>query len=233
VRQGLAAGAVRFYWVRSVDASGNKSAWVGGTSATASAVDIPAGTITSTQIADDAITTPKLAANSITADKVGTNEIIATSANIANGVITAAKIMDLQVGTAKIADLNVTTLKIADNAVTLQVSAETSGSILVDTAFEAVQSATLVCAGGPVVINAALTFLAGAHPDSLIQFRLKRGATVISLSESMFVGSNAASFHRMAIDTPGAGSFTYTLEVDLIETGYISNRLIVLQESKK
>ena len=120
IRQGIAVGATRYYWVRSVDTSGNRSAWVGAISGVSQAVDTGqlSGQITVTQVADGAISTPKLAANSVTAAKVGTNEIIATSANLADAVITTAKIADLGVTSAKIADANITTAKIADANIT-------------------------------------------------------------------------------------------------------------------
>jgi hypothetical protein len=187
VRQGLAAGAVRFYWVRAVDASGNKSAWVGGTSATASAVDM-AGLfpITSTQIADGAISTPKLAANSITADKVGTNEIIATSANIGN--------------------LVVSTIKIANNAVTVPSGVYTEGSIAgVIGSSVIIQTLTVVCSGAPVNLLATWdgTFFwtgGGSPQDAPVD--IKRGSTTIT--------SNIRGVISL-VDTPSAGTHTYTL----------------------
>jgi len=97
IRQGITIGETRWYWVRSVDTSGNRSAWAGGVSGVSQAVDTGqlTGQITATQITDGAISTPKLAANSIIAEKVGTNEIITTSANIANLAVTSAKINDV------------------------------------------------------------------------------------------------------------------------------------------
>jgi predicted phage tail protein len=232
VRQGLAAGAVRFYWVRAVDASGNKSAWAGGTSATASAVDIPAASITSTQIADNSISTPKLQANSITAAKVGTNEIIATSANIANSVITtakigdaqitSAKIGDAQISTAKIGDLNVTTLKIADNAVTVPVSAYTAG---VYTGGGASQTITITATGAPIFILASASVTgasAGSEDPNPVStgIELKMdGVTIAELTGlySGYVGSSG-SWVALSIPasiqfshTPSAGTHTYTL----------------------
>lgn len=41
VINGLAANVTRFYWVRAVDISGNKSAWAGPVSATSTSVDLP------------------------------------------------------------------------------------------------------------------------------------------------------------------------------------------------
>jgi hypothetical protein len=250
VRQGLAAGAVRFYWVRAVDASGNKSAWVGGTSATASAVDIPAASITSTQIADDSISTPKLQANSITAAKVGTNEIIATSANIANGVIstakiadaaiTSAKIGDAQIGTAKIGDLNVTTLKIANNAVTVPVSAYTAAVTYgtASTGYGAwctVQTAVITSSGGPVFIN--LSFRVqdpAAYEGVLMRFRRNASATLWEWEASYMPTQTPL------IDQPSAGTHSYTLEAYLVGNGSspsidssVSHRLVTLMETKK
>jgi hypothetical protein len=254
VRQGLAAGAVRFYWVRAVDASGNKSAWAGGTSATASAVDIPAASITSTQIADDSISTPKLQANSITAAKVGTNEIIATSANIANGVITTAKIADAaittakigdaQINTAKIGDLQVSTLKIADNAVTLLVSAYTEAVVVGyynTTGWKTVQTATITSSGGTIEIK--LSYKHFGHSESYqMPCRFKRGSTVLyddNLQMGATYGNRLTQIHILA-ETLAAGTYTYTLEAEMMPTEHFGNefqgfshRLISLFEAKK
>lgn len=106
-RTTLDNGATRYYFVRAVDISGNKSGWTA--EVTASAVDFDlgdlGGTITSTQIDDNAITTPKLAANSVTAGKLTTGELITLSAQIKDAIINNAKILDLsaaklQAGTA-------------------------------------------------------------------------------------------------------------------------------------
>jgi hypothetical protein len=235
VRQGLAAGAVRFYWVRAVDASGNKSAWAGGTSATASAVDMTGiFPITSTQIADDAITTPKLAANSITAAKVGTNEIIATSANIANAVITTAKIADAAINTAKIGDLQVSTLKIADNAVTVPVGAYTAGTItnLYNTV---IQTCVITCSGSPVFIFATVL------GPALYTFWDSYNNTTASASVEMCITRNGTTIYPYTtqgaislMDTPGAGTHTYRI-VATADNQYngCSNRSLFCLEAKK
>ncbi len=243
VRQGLAAGAVRFYWVRAVDASGNKSAWVGGTSATASAVDIPADTITSTMIADDSISTPKLAANSITAAKVGTNEIIATSANLANAVvstakiadaaITTAKIGDAQINTAKIGDLQVSTLKIADNAVTVPVSAYTAAGTYYGSGLSTIQSLSITTTGAPVLLSfAVLIEDPGTSPSTFITLYIYRGATEI-LAIPIPTLSAAGSCAYSITDSPSAGTYTYSLKANLDSYATISKRNLSALSVKK
>jgi hypothetical protein len=215
VRQGLAAGAVRFYWVRAVDASGNKSAWAGGTSATASAVDISGMTITSTQIADNSISTPKLQANSITAAKVGTNEIIATSANIGN--------------------LVVSTIKIANNAVTVPSGVYTEGSIAgVIGSSVTIQTLTVVCSGAPVNLlgtwDGTFFWTGGGSPQDA-PVDIKRGSTTITTSTRGVIS---------LVDTPSAGTHTYTLVGRSQAAGganypnhFYSRRALVITELKK
>jgi predicted phage tail protein len=240
VRQGLNIGDTRWYWVRAVDASGNKSAWAGGGSATASAIDTTGiFPITSTQIADDSISTPKLQANSVTALKVGSNEIITTSANMANAVIT----------TAKIADLQVTTLKIGNNAVTVPVSAYTSGAITMTGGESTVQTCSITSSGAPINIIASCTFR-DTNPSATrlaAEFRIKRGGTTIFTSNAIIVAraydSGSGNYLEGAIpfscsinETPGSGTHTYTLTVDI--SGYtagstVEARSLFLMETKK
>jgi hypothetical protein len=120
VRQGLAIAAARWYWVRSVDASGNKSAWVSAGGIVASAIDTTGiFPINSTQIAEGEVKTPNLAANVVTAEKVGTNRIITTSANVGDAVIQRSHLVEAIIGTAQIDDLSVTKIKISTSAFTV------------------------------------------------------------------------------------------------------------------
>ena len=238
VRQGLAAADVRWYWVRAVDASGNKSAWVSAGSATASAIDTTGiFPITSTQITDGEVTTPKLAASSVTAEKVGANEIISTSANIGMAVIKGANIENLAVDT----------LQIKGNAVTIPVSAYTATEIYapnhnltqVDGIWidlgTTLQSATIISTGAPIMITFGGVFYAGSdtYNGNFFTVRLYRGSFL--LFELGGIGRTyPESFSFTLSDTATSGAVTYTMN------GYGSyvdataaNRSIVLIETKK
>lgn len=205
VRAGLNIGDTRWYWVRAVDNSGNRSAWAGGISGVAAAVGI--AEITSTQIADDSISTPKLQANSITAAKVGANEIISSSANIAN--------------------LAVTTLKIADQAVTIPVGAYTAAGINVNTStWTTIQSATFPFSGTNVSIHFGLVPNVVTEDSGFFwEVQVLRGGvqifTVILPSVSYPAGSPVGSitrtvvlpFHYSIVDTTTAASQVYQVQV--------------------
>ena len=244
VRQGLDAGAQRWYWLRSVDASGNRSAWVAAGSATASAIDT-AGIfpITSTQISDNAVTTPKLAANSVTADQVGTNQIIATSANLANAVVT----------TAKIATLSVNTLRIQDNAVTIPVSSYTGGSITLDdnNTWVNVQSAAISATGAPIMVIAAALCDTQSTSTSTpyVEWRIVRNSTtLVTISPPPAIRSLAYDggidyfitpppFSYSLGDFVSSGNHTYYLQARVVNqnsTNFsITRRSLLLLETKK
>lgn len=114
----LAEGNLRYYWIKAVDRSGNKSAFSTVASATALGVVtvIDPGSITSTEIADNSISTPKLQALAVTANKIAANTI--TANEIAASTITGAKIAANTITAANIAANTITANEIAANAIT-------------------------------------------------------------------------------------------------------------------
>jgi len=130
-RGGLDDLQTYWYWIRSVDTSGNTSAWVGPVSGVTTKPEIPIITeemigyqaVTGTKIADGAISTEKIMANAITSDKIAANAVIAdkiaanavTSAKIAADAITADKI-NVNALSAISADLGTVTAGIAKSA---------------------------------------------------------------------------------------------------------------------
>ena len=89
----LAGNATFYYWVKSVDLSGNISGFSAPASATTSLIessDIPSDTITETMILDDSISTAKIKANAISANELAADSV--TAGKIEAGAITAAKI---------------------------------------------------------------------------------------------------------------------------------------------
>lgn len=84
---GLSGASTRYFWLKSVDFSGNKSsatASFSGTSVVASSSDIGTGAVGSGQIATGAVGTPELGDNSVTITKIAdtlqsTNYVAATS----------------------------------------------------------------------------------------------------------------------------------------------------------
>jgi hypothetical protein len=102
VHAGLESNATWYYWVRSMDSSGNASPFapsdmigIAATTIRTTSADIGNLSITATQIADDAISTPKLQANAVTANKVTTGELITLGAQIRSAIIDDGHIADL------------------------------------------------------------------------------------------------------------------------------------------
>ena len=89
----LAGDSTFYYWLKSVDYSGNKSGFSAGANATTNLIegsDIPDGLITETKISDDSISTNKIQANAISANKLAADSV--TAGAIQAGAITSAKI---------------------------------------------------------------------------------------------------------------------------------------------
>lgn len=144
------------------------------------------------------------------------------SAKIANLAVDNGKIANLAVDAAKIADLTVSTIKIANQAVTIPSAAYTAAVVAANNT--TVQSLTVSTTGAPVVVsfsfNLANTLTSGATVT------LKRGTTTL-VSGSIF----AAGFHAATyIDTPSAGSYTYSV---VVSTGNIQARSMTTLEAKK
>jgi len=101
-RGGLDDLQTYWYWVRSVDTSGNTSDWVGPMSGVTKNTEIPE--ITETMIADDAISTPKLQTNAITSSVIASNAVTSDKINVANLSAINADMGTLIAGIAKSAD---------------------------------------------------------------------------------------------------------------------------------
>ena len=118
---------------------------------------------------------------------------------------------DLVVGTAQINNLNVTTVKIGNNAVTIPASAFTAGSVtLTDASETQIQtSGSYTSAGGAVFIHAGAVIDCGGAYD----INIYRDATKIYSSGTISPGA-LTPWSMSLNDTPGSGSYTYTVKVD-------------------
>jgi hypothetical protein len=121
---GLSGTVTRYFWLKSVDFSGNKSAATSSfnaTSVVAGSSDIANdaigsdqisdGAVTTTTIADDAITTPKIVANAITANEIASNTI--TASEVAAGAINTDELAANSVNADKIQVNSITANKIS------------------------------------------------------------------------------------------------------------------------
>lgn len=160
------------------------------------------------------------------------------TANIADAAISSAKIADASILSAKIGTAAVDTLKIAGNAVTIPVSA-TSGTDQTITGtgtFAQVISANITVGDSvPILINVGFRtncqyFYSDGGFLSIgvskgYQFRIKRGSTIIFTADI----TNAWSVNEGVsyIDTPGSGTYTYSLEVSRQTVG-AADSLVIL-----
>ena len=156
-----------------------------------------------------------------------------TTSMIADINVTTAKIADLNVTTAKIADLNVTTAKIANGAITaskkaaLNISTSSSSSNGTWTGgWTDIPnlSVTITTNGRPVFISIMSdgsgnesTFGTTMNTDSAIRF--VRGGSTISLFKLGNTSSGSYPYDMtyfpqlLYIETPAAGTYTYTAQM--------------------
>ena len=116
---GLSGAATRYFWLKSVDFSGNKSAATAsfsGTSVVASSSDIGTGAVNSGQIADDAVNNDHLADDSVNTDQIVNNAV--TTTTISDDAITTPKIATNAVTANEIAANTITASEIAANTIT-------------------------------------------------------------------------------------------------------------------
>lgn len=160
-----------------------------------------------------------------------------TGEALADGAVTTPKLADSAVTTIKIGDLQVSTLKIEDQAVTIPVSAFTSGTLGSINSETTIQTASITSTGAPIaiIVSAESGIDTGTAND--VTYKIKRGATTLYTSDSYdFPNNQSLPFAAAIADTPGAGTFTYTLTAN--ETGgggtnFAKNRSIILLETKK
>ncbi len=173
---------------------------------------------------------------------------------VARGDIEAQslKANTVMVNTGNIASLAVDTLQIANQAVTIPVGAYTAAS----TSTNPVQSATITSTGAPILITVSGLFGGGftnlysssaGTVSGSAGWRVKRGVTtvfdsgyIVTWSTYISAGGYGSASATDAcslsfIDTPGAGSVTYTVEIYDTGSGAASASLrsITLLEVKK
>lgn len=151
----------------------------------------------------------------------------------------------LQVGTitaalGQIGDLAVETLKIANNAVSLGVSAYTDGSA----GDGDVQSVEITTTGQPVNITVTVRAYGNSSIENCVTsgdcwrnytLKLKRDTTQIYTSGQIWFMSVGGQFGWASMsfrDTPGAGTYTYKLNMTGSASLY-SKRFLFVQEVKK
>jgi len=205
-----------------------------GLSGSIAASQIPSGTITELKLADNSVTANKISANAVGASEIAAN-VITGNKIVANtitggllatsGIITsAAQITDAIITNAKIQNLAVTTAKIGANAVTFPQLAQGSASTVID--FQTTSATTLVTlsvsnsgASAQVTANMFVTHHNNNVTTQSAEFRqfnyfLKRnGTTIVGFNNAKVGHQNSPSFTLPALDTPGAGTVTYTLVV--------------------
>ena len=115
-QDGLTAGTTYYFWVRSVNHSGQESALSSSRNGNFISSAVGDGTITTLKLAANAVTQAKIAVNAIQGSVIAAGAI--TEAKLGVDAVTNAKIADGAVHTAQIGTDAITTAKILNDAIT-------------------------------------------------------------------------------------------------------------------
>ena len=141
-----------------------------------------------------------------------------------------------QTTTPDIGDGAVETPKIKDQAVTIPVDAYTAGRVDISSGYwVTVQQCSITSTGAPIHITACLNVWNTTANPSGITAQILRGSTPVYIVYNAFdiAAGHQDSMSFAVRDTPGAGSFTYYLQVYAVTTMAVFNRSILLLEAKK
>ena len=211
------------------------------------------GSIINAKIANASIDDAKIAnlnAGKINAGTINTSRLnidgstltsVGGVLQIANLAVTNAKIGNLAVNNAKIANLAVSTLKIQNQAVTFPSASVTNSTLTVNhyntlNTWNTIQTLTATFSGAPVMVSGSFS-VRSYNNQSLMQYRLRRGSTVLFTSASKAVRPTPDLFvipYNFLDTNTSVGSRTYTLQAYVgDEYGYYSDRTIQTLECKK
>lgn len=196
--------------------------------------------VTTAKIANLAVDSAKIVDASIVTAKIADATI--TTAKIGAAQITSALIASAAIQTAHIVDANVTTLKLAGQAVTIPVSAFSVDHLNLTNfdQFYVGQSCAITSSGAPINIFASLNYMNSTGNAVFVQIGVFRnGAQIYNTGRfnCVVVDGGHGSFAVSLTDTPGAGTYTYTLEVKRAYTDLgsidVESRSLVLLETKR
>ena len=174
--------------------------------------------ITNAKIANLAVTSAKIDNLAVTAAKI--DNLAVTNAKIALAAIKTANIEDAAITRLQVVDAAIGTLQIDDNAVTVPVGNEQSFSTFPDPtdvrpAAWLVEIPTTDFGGGSVTIVVAVTIkiVNGGAPGPGYIRLAKNDTTIKNQNVGQVTGDNDTylSFSYVFYDSPGVGSFKYTL----------------------
>jgi len=202
---------------------------------TITAGQIAANTITSSQIAANTITAANILAGTITASQIAANTI--TGGNIASGSIAAAQMATGTITAASgiIANAAVGTLQIAGQAVTFPVAAFTAAAYtLPATVNITIQTLTYTSTGVPTIIMFSHS-ITSMPTSAIYSTSLYRGGTLLYQGPVPQTSSQPAPFAAFYMESPPAGSVTYTMvfNTDGIGGSIVANRLISAVEYRR
>ncbi|MBC9000512.1 tail fiber domain-containing protein [Micromonospora aurantiaca (nom. illeg.)] len=142
-------------------------------------LNLPAGTITETDISDDAISTPKLTANAVTADKIEAGSV--TSDKIAANAVTAGKIEAGSISTDKltVGSQGAIAARVVDACGDLAdwAAAGVAGTLTVQQVVDSVTGGTVFRAGGAVT-GLVRTPVIPFDPTALYRIKIRVRQTV-------------------------------------------------------
>lgn len=195
---------------------------------TITGTNIAAGTITATNIQAGTITGTQIQASSVTADKLSVSSLSAISANlgtitagsITGGSIAGGTITANSITTGQITVGGVTTNNIAANNVTIN-GADTPANVTLtagnsgaDNVLSTVVVSTL--ASTSVLVRSDLTFSSAFASGALLNtYKIKRnGTTIATIVLNSLASAGGYRVPLQYLDSPGAGTTTYTIEVN-------------------
>jgi len=230
---------------------GSKAFYASGTSWTDAAADAAITTAGFTKVTLDVVTISSSTAGfaatkywngttwTVVAQVIDGNLLVLGSVTatklILDGVTLSADVS----GSLKISDSGVNTVQIANNAVTVPSSAFTTSNISCPDATETtVQSLSVTTTGATIFVIFSIQIKTTTGIGSFFNINFYRGTTLLYTARvwANTAGSIEPINSSSLSDSPGAGTYTYTIKVSPLGTGsgaVTANRSLLALEAKK
>lgn len=169
--------------------------------------------------------------------KIKADYLKVATASIEDAAITNAKIGNAAITSAKIGNAQVDTLQIAGQAVTIPMGAFTAGDITPGSLGDpngTLQTLTIASTGAPILICASCIVTSNmdlAYGTDTVIYGIRRNGTPLADTTRSDTGYGKTLIAPFVVDTPGAGTHTYTLNANSGNT--FGSRSLFLLELKR